>query len=339
MNSVARMPANARAELFAETADRKALPEAIIEKDFWVCWVLKQLFSTDALSGRLLFKGGTSLSKIFHAINRFSEDIDLAVDYAALGFTGERDPRREDISKTRRAAILAGMMVECQRYIGSEFLPALQTRCREILGTGDAWSLEVSKQDPNVVQFRYPTASAKGLDYLNPQVVLELGTHAEFVPHDNFTIRSFVAEEFPNVVADGDVAVVALLAKRTFWEKATILHAEYHRPPEKPLPERYSRHYYDVAMMAQGLIRSEALPDTALLAQVVRHKETFYPSGWAHYELAVPGRLRLVPRAERLAALERDYRNMGVMIFGEPPAFQDILMTLTNLEQEIDQLV
>jgi len=333
------MPANARAELFAETADRKALPEAIIEKDFWVCWVLKQLFSTDALSGRLLFKGGTSLSKIFHAINRFSEDIDLAVDYAALGFTGERDPRREDISKTRRAAILAGMMVECQRYIGSEFLPALQTRCREILGTGDAWSLEVSKQDPNVVQFRYPTASAKGLDYLNPQVVLELGTHAEFVPHDNFTIRSFVAEEFPNVVADGDVAVVALLAKRTFWEKATILHAEYHRPPEKPLPERYSRHYYDVAMMAQGLIRSEALPDTALLAQVVRHKETFYPSGWAHYELAVPGRLRLVPRAERLAALERDYRNMGVMIFGEPPAFQDILMTLTNLEQEIDQLV
>jgi len=339
LNSVARMPANARAELFAETADRKALPEAIIEKDFWVCWVLKQLFSTDALSGRLLFKGGTSLSKIFHAINRFSEDIDLAMDYAALGFTGERDPRREDISKTRRAAILAGMMVECQRYIGSEFLPALQTRCREILGTGDAWSLEVSKQDPNVVQFRYPTASAKGLDYLNPQVVLELGTHAEFVPHDNFTIRSFVAEEFPNVVADGDVAVVALLAKRTFWEKATILHAEYHRPPEKPLPERYSRHYYDVAMMAQGLIRSEALPDTALLAQVVRHKETFYPSGWAHYELAVPGRLRLVPRAERLAALERDYRNMGVMIFGEPPAFQDILMTLTNLEQEIDQLV
>jgi hypothetical protein len=137
-----------------------------------------------------------------------------------------------------------------------------------------------------VVQFRYPTASAKGLAYLNPQVVLELGTHAEFVPHDNFTIRSFVAEEFPNVVADGDVAVVALLAKRTFWEKATILHAEYHRPPEKPLPDRYSRHYYDVAMMAQGLIRSEALSDMALLAQVVRHKETFYPSGWAHYDLA-----------------------------------------------------
>ena len=92
MNRIARMTADERAEVFAETADRKGLPEAIIEKDFWVCWVLKQLFSIEALSGRLLFKGGTSLSKIFHAINRFSEDIDLAVDYAALGFTGSGNP-------------------------------------------------------------------------------------------------------------------------------------------------------------------------------------------------------------------------------------------------------
>src|ERR1700692_3413948 len=97
------MAAEARAEIFAETADRKGLAEAIIEKDFWVCWTLKQLFSIEALAGRLLFKGGTSLSKIFHAINRFSEDIDLAVDYEALGFRGERDPRRQDISKTKRA--------------------------------------------------------------------------------------------------------------------------------------------------------------------------------------------------------------------------------------------
>ena len=96
----------------------------------------------------------------------------------------------------------------------------------------------------------------ESLAYVNPQVVLELGTHAEFVPHDRFTIRSFAAEEFPKLVADGDVAVVALLAKRTFWEKATILHAEYHRPPEKALPDRYSRHYYDVAMLAQGPIRA-----------------------------------------------------------------------------------
>ena len=336
MNGIARMPAAKRAEVFAETADRKGLSQAIVEKDFWVCWVLKQLFSIEALSGRLLFKGGTSLSKIFHAINRFSEDIDLAVDYAALGFTGERDPRREEISKTKRAGILAEMMTECQRYVGGEFLNALRTRCEEILGPAEAWSLGVSEHDPNVIAFRYPAASSKSLAYVVPQVVLELGTHAEFVPHDRFTIRSFAAEEFPNVVVDGDVGVVALLAKRTFWEKATILHAEYHRAPERPLPERYSRHYYDVAMLAQKAIKAEALADINLLADVVKHKETFYPAAWAHYDLARPGSLRLVPRANRMASLERDYRNMGVMIFGEPPTFDSIMTSLTTLEQEIN---
>lgn len=108
MNTIAKMPAQERADVFAETADRKQLAEAIVEKDFWVCWVLKQLFSIEALQNRLLFKGGTSLSKVFHAINRFSEDIDLAVDYAALGFRAGppagkylqdeegRHPRRDD---------------------------------------------------------------------------------------------------------------------------------------------------------------------------------------------------------------------------------------------------
>jgi hypothetical protein len=109
LNSIAQMAAEARAEIFAETADRKGLAEAIIEKDFWVCWTLKQLFSIESVSGRLLFKGGTSLSKIFHAINRFSEDIDLAVDYAALGFIGDRDPRQEGISALYRRRVPPGV--------------------------------------------------------------------------------------------------------------------------------------------------------------------------------------------------------------------------------------
>jgi len=338
VNKVARMPARERAELFAETAERKALAEAIIEKDFWVCWVLKQLFSIDAFNGRLLFKGGTSLSKIFHTINRFSEDIDLAVDYAALGFTGSRDPRQENISKSKRADILKEMMAECQRYIGGEFLDVLKARCREVLGTVDAWDLGVSGQDPNIVEFRYPASTTKSLSYVAPQVVLELGTHAEFVPHDCFTICSFAGEEFPSAVADRDVSVVALLAKRTFWEKATILHAEYHRPSDKPMPDRYSRHYYDTAVMAQGKIRTEALGDRELLAQVVRHKETFYPSGWARYDLARPGSFCLVPQKERMAGLDRDYRNMAAMIFGEPPPFGWILDTLAKLEAEINKI-
>jgi hypothetical protein len=322
LNRIAQMSARERAEVFTETADRKGLADAIVEKDFWVCWILQQIFTIDALSDRLLFKGGTSLSKIFHAINRFSEDIDLAVDYAALGFTGDRDPRRAGISNTRRNNILNEMMVECRRYVGGEFLQALMPRCEYLLAKSNVWSLDLSPQAPNVVRFQYPVSGNNGLSYVTPQVVLELGTHAEFVPHDRFNIRSFVAEEFPDLFTAVDVGVVALLAQRTFWEKATILHAEYHRAPEKALPERYSRHYYDVAMLAEGPIRTEALADQDLLAQVVKHKETFYAAAWARYELAKPGTLRLLPSEARISALERDYRNMGVMIFGEPPKFR-----------------
>jgi hypothetical protein len=314
-----------RADLFAETAERRDLSEAVVEKDFWVCWTLKQLFTIDTLRDRLLFKGGTSLSKINHAINRFSEDIDLAVDYVALGFTGDRDPRREGLSKTKRAAIL-----------GSEFLEVLRVRCEEILGNGEDWTLAVSEQDRNIVRFQYPSA-APMLDYIKPQVILELGTHAEFVPRDRFTVRAFAAEEFPSMFDEPDVAVTSLLAKRTFWEKATILHAEFHRPAAKALPDRYSRHYYDLAMLAQSPVRAEALADLALLDQVVLHKETFYPSGWARYDLARIGSLRLVPPDERRAALERDYRSMSVMIFGQPPPFGEIIEVLAALEQEINQ--
>ena len=335
MNRVALMSAKERAGIFAETAARMGLADAIVEKDFWVCWVLQRLFSTPDLERRLLFKGGTSLSKVFHAIDRFSEDLDLAVDYTALGFTGNRDPRQEDISKTRRVAILEQMMAACREYVSGPFVRTLEASIQDVLGEG-SWNVTVSPQDPNIVNFVYPAAQSGSLDYIAPHVVLELGTHAEFVPHGRFAIRSFVAETFPNVVEEAEISVLALLAKRTFWEKVTILHAEYYRPAEKPLPARYSRHYYDVAQLAGGPIRAEALADFALLADVVRHKQTFYPSGWARYELARKRSLRLVPPDARRSALERDYWHMGVMLFGESPEFDTIMETLAELEREIN---
>src|SRR5437763_15934795 len=109
--------------------------------------VLKQFIMNKAFEGSLLYKGVTSLSKIFKAINRFSEDIDLAVDYETLGFNGENDPRPENISNTKRNKILGKMMEECQRYIGGEFLDLLGKHCRESPGAGHGWALEASKHD------------------------------------------------------------------------------------------------------------------------------------------------------------------------------------------------
>lgn len=336
MNRVAQMSAAERAEVFGEVANRKGLPEAIVEKDFWVCWMLKQIFSIEPLTGRLLFKGGTSLSKIFNAIRRFSEDIDLAVDYAALGFVGDRDPCAPGLSKSKQVKILTEMMAECQQYIRGEFLDHVTARCRELLGDGLAWTLQVDERDANIVRFLYPAGTTQYVSYVAPQVVLELGTHAEFVPMDRFIIQSFVSEEFPKLMDDPRVEVSAILAKRTFWEKVTILHAEYHRPIGKALPGRYSRHYYDVAMLLGGAVKDEALADLDLLARVVRHKQTFYPLAWSRYDLALPGTLRVVPSEIRLTALRQDYRDMAVMMFDDPPRFDDILTALAEFERELN---
>jgi hypothetical protein len=335
MNRIAQMEPQRRGEIFTETAARLGVADAIAEKDFWVCWVLQQLFTIDNLSERLLFKGGTSLSKIYKVIQRYSEYIDLAVDFVALGFTGDNDPRRPELSRTQRQRILDNMLMVCREYIAGEFIAALRTRCEQILGTDSTWVLSVEEGKPDNVLFSYPP-SATPHEYVRSQVVLELGTHAEFIPHGTFGIRSFVAEEFPKLMEEAEVSVEALLAKRTFWEKATILHAEYHRPAEKPTPPRYSRHYYDLAMMAQSKIREEALADRELLAAVVQHKQIFYAATWARYDLAHPPSLMLYPNAERIQDLREDYRRMGGMIFGQAPAFDTILQTLQELQNEIN---
>jgi hypothetical protein len=207
-----------------------------------------------------------------------------------------------------------------------------------VLGTSGNWSAAIDDRDPSIVRFHYPTAIAVGLQYISPQVVLELGTHAEFIPRDEFSIRPFAAEEFPRLFAEPEIRVAALLAKRTFWEKATILHAQYHRGPGKPFPARYSRHYYDVAMLSQTPIEDEAFADLQLLRDVVRHKSTFYPAAWARYDLAVPGTLRLAPASAGVAALKLDYRNMATMIFGDPPRFESVMEKLTALEGAVRDL-
>ena len=130
----------------------------------------------------------------------------------------------------------------------------------------------------------------------------------------------------------------AIRAERTFWEKATILHHEAHRPEGNLQPARYSRHYYDLAMMAAAPVKAAALADVALLEAVRDFKQRFYPRGWAHYELAVPGTFRLMPSGHVLSVLEKDYAQMRNMIFGRYPPFNEIMATLQQLEGEINEL-
>ena len=337
MDNVAKLSSSDRKDLFNETAARMRINSVIVEKDFWVCWILKQLYTIKELDGRLIFKGGTSLSKCFNLIQRFSEDIDIAVDFEKLGFVGEKDPRQIKLSHTKRAILLNEMLAACQNYIAREFMAILVTRIENILGEGD-WRLQINSHDPNIVEFEYPTSIEVKLDYIRPLVILEFGTHAEPVPNEKYDIMPFAAEYFPKLFTEPRCSIATVVARRTFWEKATILHVEYHRPLDKPIPLRYSRHYADVAEMSQTWVADEALADIELLKSVTSHKDLFYHSNWAKYGQARPGSFHLMPRDERLSYIDRDYREMSAMFFHKPPEFESILEQLLDLEKRINRL-
>ena len=336
MDKVATLSDIQRGELFKETGLQRGLQAAIIEKDFWVCWTLGHIFNIEQTRDVLQFKGGTALAKVFHLIERFSEDIDLVIDYEPLGFVGPRDPM-SNMSRNKRERLLSEMMTACHTYIAEKFMTILRRRFQETLGDTGKWALSVDSNDPNTVRFRYPSASVGNIDYIRPDILLELGTHAELIPSGQYSVTPFAAEQFPNVFKHASCMVKAIKAHRTFWEKATILHVEHHRPMNKPMPTRHARHYYDMVMLSRSAVCENALNDFDLLRRVVEHKTKFYYADWAKYDLAVPATLSLLPTHERVRELERDYAAMSTMIFGEPPPLSEILGDLAVLERRINE--
>jgi hypothetical protein len=324
MERVARLPARERSELYSETATQKGTTPAVVEKDFWVTWVLYRLFQEPDLAQLLMFKGGTSLSKAYHLIERFSEDIDLVLDWRVLG--GE-DPLAER-SKTKQAQLNTALNEQAQQYIGGELVRLVGVALDGVCGC------RVDADDPYVIDISYPAAFPD--DYLRPEVRLEIGPLASWLPYEERRISCYAVEAFPKVFEQRECAVKVIKAERTFWEKATILHHEAHRPEGNPQPPRYSRHYYDLAKMTQSPVKAQALADPELLASVVTFKQRFYPRGWARYDLAKPGTLRLVPEGHVLASVRSDYRAMENMIFGEVPDFEEILAVLQALQEEIN---
>jgi hypothetical protein len=331
MDRIAIGAASDRRDLFSETASKLGMSPVIVEKDFWVCWILKRLFADSQLKDQMVFKGGTSLSKVYGLIDRFSEDIDLILDWRALGYgsPGGDDPWRQLPSKTQRTRYNQEMNARAAEYIREKLLVDLN---RLLAAPGVAASIDAG--DPHTVNVRYPASF--GATYIRPEVRLEIGPLASWVPSGKEMIQPYAAEAFPAAFEATTCAVVVIRAERTFWEKATILHQEAHRPGN--IPARYSRHYYDFYKMACSKVREEAFSDLGLLRDVVEFKELFYSSSWARYDLAVPGTFRLSPPSDQVSALARDYKEMREMFYREPPDFATILTALPGLEEEINGL-
>jgi len=329
MREFARRPEKDRRDLFRASAQRMHVHEAIIEKDFWVCWILDYLFQDSPWKDQLVFKGGTSLSKAFGAIERFSEDIDLILDWQLLGYSQEM--LWAERSATKQDAFGKEANRRTMEFLKLTFVPSIRPSLAERIG-GDS-GVEPQEQD---VIFMYPKAFS--LAAIQPQVRLEIGPMAAQVPNEPRTIRPYVAEQFPKAFIQTETSIRTILAERTFWEKATILHQEAHRGPEKPLPSHYSRHYYDLFRLNRLPIRDKALADINLLRDVVKFKMRFYRCPWAKYDEAKPGSLKLLPPEHHTAELQKDYRSMQLMFFGDIPSFEEIMKELAVLEKIINEL-
>lgn len=334
-----------RLEIFQEAAARLNITPIVVEKDFWVCWTLKKLFGCSDLAQYLTFKGGTSLSKAFSIIERFSEDIDLTIGRDAPFIKDVLDPLEEGISGKAKRRRLDSIQTSAGFFIQNEVMPRLQTVFAESLDSSEKWSIIIDENDPQTLLFQYPRILSYGASipakmpfsiggYIQPQIKLEFGARGEREPNVSKTIRPYVAEVFPEQFSIPDTLVTTLAVERTFWEKTTILHALCHGTQAK---ERMSRHCYDLHMMVQKGVVETAINDPGLLEQVVRNKSFFFADRNASYETAKIGSLRLVPEEEILATLRIDYEAMQVMFLKDDiPTFSNIIGCLKELESSIN---
>lgn len=231
--TLAALPAAERRLLFTEAAARLQLAPLILEKDFWVGWLLGRLFALPQRQGHFQFKGGTSLSMVFGAVRRFSEDIDLAILPATLGF--DEAYFNEAPSTNQRRKRMEQLTAASESYVQA-LQPELEADVSGVLGPRAApgwftYEIDAAAATPNLL-FHYPSVTANEFAYVPKRVKMEFGSLTNQQPATRAVARTLMVRVLPEgTLADLQSDVVVLDVARTFWEKATILHAEYHRPP------------------------------------------------------------------------------------------------------------
>ena len=326
------LPIDERKLYIEQAAIRRDISPIVLEKDFWVSWLLGILFQSE-FKDSLVFKGGTSLSKVFGVIDRFSEDIDLSLSPAFLQLPDAGE------SRTQANKWMSKAEAACADSVQNKIKPHLEETVTAVLGRSDRnwFEFQIDPQTNSpVLLFHYPTTQPSGFEYLKRAVKLEFGSLTDQQPTGRHPLKPWIAEIIPAAFTDWGCEVVALELERTFWEKATILHTEYHRPAGKPTPDRFSRHYADTAALANNPISQKAIDDHEIRDRVVAWKSRFFGSSWASYDQATPGTFRLLPPPHRQATLRRDYEAMRDMYLSLPASFDDILETLAKLEGRIN---
>ena len=332
-------PPRDRLDLFLATANRIGAPVGNVEKDFWVCWTLNALYhERPAGEPRLLFKGGTSLSKGYDLIKCFSEDIDVTVFRDDLEEPASVE-ELEVLSNKKRRAKLDAIRDACRAYITGPLNEFLAAQLGDVTnGTGRV-EVDDADHDGQTLLLWYPEVEPRDGAYVRPAIRLESGAKSALDPHGPLTITPYVAGDATGV----DLAVpevTTIEATRTFWDKVVIAHGLrrwFERRGElRQEGQRVSRHYYDLHSLLQSETGTAALADLDLGADCVRHARMFFDRPDYDLASAAPGSFAIEPSPKMVDALARDYVNTTAMIFGAPPSFDDILVSARQIERALN---
>lgn len=323
-------PDSTKVSAYTQISEKTGMAAAAVEKDWWVVQVLAVIFEMN-VGKHLVFKGGTSLSKAWGLIDRFSEDIDLAINPKFLGF--EEDLKKKDITALRKAA---------NQYISNTFYPELKERMFAKGFTNVNWDIintQESDQDPKIILMYYPNLIAS-VGYVEPKVQIEIGCRSLREPQKIAEFNTLIDEYYPQAsFAMPGIKIPTVVPERTFLEKIFLLHEEFSKPIKAIRVERLSRHLYDVYQLSKTEIRQSALNDTELYETIVKHRYSFTRIGKVDYNRHQPQSINPIPPNEVIKAWENDYNTMLTeMIYGDAPTFEELIQELTALRTQINNL-
>lgn len=333
MHNYFQLPPEQQRKVLAQAANRTGLPVQAVEKDLWVTVVLQQVFSLP-VAKHLVFKGGTSLSKIWKVIQRFSEDIDLAIDPSIWGFEG--DLTKKQIKRLRKASSV---------FVRDELCQQLRN---EVSSNGmDNWlNIEAEPDgeddgtypEPREIYIRYKSLFDSDLPYLPSEVKLEVGARSLLEPTADAMVKSILEEELPVSTTIKQLAIPTALAEKTFLEKAFLLHELFSSPSPKEA-NRKSRHLYDLAQMMNTDIATRAIANDELWNTIHHHRELFTSISGVDYTPDIRKRIRLLPPDNVVDDWRNDYKDMqSFMIYGEKPSFEELMRKMAELENIFSQI-
>ncbi|MEC4050952.1 nucleotidyl transferase AbiEii/AbiGii toxin family protein [Flavobacterium sp. SUN046] len=327
MNEWLKLSEKRRLEILNQVNSQTGLPTDAIEKDWWVTITLKAIFSSK-FAQHLVFKGGTSLSKAYNLIERFSEDIDLSIDRTILGFEGELS--KTQIKKLRKAS---------GNFVVGEFKEELNNQLEKLGVNKDTYNLIFDDEiddtsDPHRIELEYNSIVEPG-EYIPQRVIIELGARALLEPNEQKTIQSIIGQIYPDqAFTIQPFEVIVVVPTKTFLEKIMLLHEEFLKPIKNIRHYRMSRHLYDIEKLMDHDYGKEAIKNKELFETLVQHRSKYTPVRGISYDLHTPQTINFIPPAEVTELWKKDYQAMQeFMIYGETLEFENLISRMQELKE------